>query len=998
MKNLTRVLALVLVFSLVLGTVAFAAFTDVKDTDDYAEAIETLAALGIIKGYEDGTFGADKAITRAEAVAIVNRIQNLAGAAAGAQGASLYTDVAANHWALGDINLATQMGTVSGDGNGLFRPEDQVSYQEMVKMLVVALGYQPAANDKGGWPTGYLVTASQYGVLDDTVNGGATPANRGVVAQLTFNALTAPMMEQTGFGNDKSYEVKDVPGSRKTLLTEKLSIYKVDVTPVANDVTSIASGSKANVGEVRVEIDMNTKTVRSDSDAFYGVKTPISLSTSEDSKTTETFIAGNSDLGDKLAYSAVAYIQKNADKEWEVLYSTIEDGKTRTFDIDPTTVTKVENDKIYVEDEDIKLDEEYEFDSATTVIYNGEKSDKKIDADLFKYTKDGATIEGKVTVLINGKADDVADYIFVDVYYTDRVSDESATGNKIYLENNGTINLDTKENKKLVYTLTLDGKDISPADLKEGDIVTYRATEDKNFYEILVSRTTVEGEIDSTFTEDSVDKYEIAGKNYEESVSAKNNNADTKLGSVKPGYAGTFYLDVFGKIAYYEKSSVTGAAKNYAYVTNYGKISGGDNNPKYGVEMFLTDGKAPAYYELASKVRVTKNSKDGTEVKEEELGDDDKTSYFTTVVDKEITEGETTKTVKGLNSGLEAVLEAAKGKVVDYTLNTSGLISDITYWEGEADASFDESLFTFGGSIEDEFNERRNVIGNFSITEDTVVFYVGENDIEEYQISDKTFFVEDEAYDIDAYCVIKPATNKEAGVIVVKNAVSSASLKDNIAVFVSSALAMNKEEGTRVQTITFYQNGEPVTLYGDSQSIEGIKGLDTGDVFTFKKNTKGEVVSVTKVELDSAKYAYPANANSGDVNYVFGQLVSRSGLNLELGALNDEEATDVHVIPATANVYLVDYKASKVTVGLGDVKEIAANRYVKGFLEDPDQVDNYMVAIKYLGDDVIGVVLYRNVIESVVKLDDKGNIVVDENGNPVITDEEQLIDRFTSGK
>ena len=197
MKNLTRVLALVLVFSMILGTVAFAAFTDVKSNDDYAEAIETLAGLGIIKGYEDGTFGADKAITRAEAVAIVNRIQNLSAAADGAAGASLYTDVAANHWAIGDINLATQMGTVSGDGNGKFRPEDQVSYQEMVKMLVVALGYQPAATDKGGWPTGYLVVASQYGVLDDTVNGGAAPATRGVVAQLTFNALTAPMMEQT---------------------------------------------------------------------------------------------------------------------------------------------------------------------------------------------------------------------------------------------------------------------------------------------------------------------------------------------------------------------------------------------------------------------------------------------------------------------------------------------------------------------------------------------------------------------------------------------------------------------------------------------------------------------------------------------------------------------------------------------------------------------------------------------------------------------------------
>jgi hypothetical protein len=109
----------------------------------------------------------------------------------------------------------------------------------MVKMLVVALGYAPAAADMGGWPTGYLVVASQQGVLENTTNVGAAPATRGVVAQLTFNALTAAMMKQTGYGENKEYTVMDEEGKRETLLTQKLDIYKVAVTPIANDAEAI---------------------------------------------------------------------------------------------------------------------------------------------------------------------------------------------------------------------------------------------------------------------------------------------------------------------------------------------------------------------------------------------------------------------------------------------------------------------------------------------------------------------------------------------------------------------------------------------------------------------------------------------------------------------------------------------------------------------------------------------------------------------------------------
>ena len=69
---------------------------------DYSEAIVRMASAGYINGYDDGSFGADKSITRAEAVTVINRIlsrkENLSAASA-------FSDIS-THWAKGQINAA----------------------------------------------------------------------------------------------------------------------------------------------------------------------------------------------------------------------------------------------------------------------------------------------------------------------------------------------------------------------------------------------------------------------------------------------------------------------------------------------------------------------------------------------------------------------------------------------------------------------------------------------------------------------------------------------------------------------------------------------------------------------------------------------------------------------------------------------------------------------------------------------------------------------------
>ena len=160
------------------------------------EIINKLSSMGILKGYDDGTFRPEATITRAEFCAVVNRMLNLQDAVASNTEPSKFSDVPSDHWAKADINVAYTMGIIKGYGDGRFGPDDYVTYEQVIKMLVCAIGYEAAAIQKGGYPDGYLVVAAQMGLLKNIVGKAGEPAKRGLVATAVYNAINIDIPQQ----------------------------------------------------------------------------------------------------------------------------------------------------------------------------------------------------------------------------------------------------------------------------------------------------------------------------------------------------------------------------------------------------------------------------------------------------------------------------------------------------------------------------------------------------------------------------------------------------------------------------------------------------------------------------------------------------------------------------------------------------------------------------------------------------------------------------------
>ena len=206
MRNLKRTLSLVLAAVMLVGMMvvgASAASSDFVDGNEitYAEAAEVMTALGVFEGTDKGAFEPTGTLTREQAAAIICRMLLGDDAENLTTNSTVFSDVATDRWSAGYIGYCAQQNILAGTGNGTFNPEGELTGLAFAKMLLVALGYDPAIEQYVGndWAVNVAADAVDAGIAVSGVIM-ADAMTREQAAQMAYQTLEADMVRYASRG------------------------------------------------------------------------------------------------------------------------------------------------------------------------------------------------------------------------------------------------------------------------------------------------------------------------------------------------------------------------------------------------------------------------------------------------------------------------------------------------------------------------------------------------------------------------------------------------------------------------------------------------------------------------------------------------------------------------------------------------------------------------------------------------------------------------------
>ena len=202
-ENLKKVLALVLAFAC-----AFTMFAGAASYSDQADikastAVDMLSSLGVIQGYDDGSFKPNTTVTRAQMAKMIFTIMNGGNDNANAYASlpTAFTDLPTAAWAQGYVRYLQNTGIIAGKSATKFAPNDTVTGLEAAKMVLVAAGYN--AQKAGLTGAAWAQNTMKYGQLNNLFEDVDTDLNaalpRQYAAQILYNALD---MERVVWSND----------------------------------------------------------------------------------------------------------------------------------------------------------------------------------------------------------------------------------------------------------------------------------------------------------------------------------------------------------------------------------------------------------------------------------------------------------------------------------------------------------------------------------------------------------------------------------------------------------------------------------------------------------------------------------------------------------------------------------------------------------------------------------------------------------------------------
>ncbi len=797
MKNLKKITALVIVLAMALSSVAFASYSDVAEDASYNEAVQVMSALGLLKGYEDGTFGPDKTITRAEFSAVIVRALGMEEAAAGAAVNTIFPDVPASHWASGYVQIANQQGIVLGYEDGTFGPDDEVLYEQAVTMIERALDYDiKYADDEDAYPTAYLAQANA-----DNITVGATgkigdKATRAIVARLVYNALDVPMLVQTTIGGIYGDQYA-VSTKGETLLTTKLKIAKVEAT-----VGSLNFGA-----EEADEITLNVTKGDLNYDKYVGVE-----DYTED--TIGSVVIGEGvDVAAMTNYACVAYVDLEDDSEPVLRAIAPKAGKNKTMvltmkqleSIDATTANEI---KYYKNDSNDDKTLKVKIDSNLKAYYNLDASDMG-DAEF----ENLPNAEFTALKLIENDGDNSYDVAVVEQYKSFVVEAVNTRTNtirkntaaKFTYTDASKIELDP-EDETITWSITdVEGNEVALESIVKDNVVNVAVSTDASantYYDIVVTTDVVSGVVSESSVINGITYYTVGEGEY------KVAGNDTSY--IKVGDEGAFVVDMAGNILH--KTAVEGGA-----IGDFAFIIGMEDDVEfntYTYRLSIMNNKGEfSVVTLADKIRIN----DGSQVEASSVYD---------------------PTVKAMNSTL-----------VGYKLNASGEVSHLY-----TDFSKMSSSYASVNPSSDLTYKDDGRIGNYFVTEGLNIINSKANDLastkkEDLSLVSVAALSDGEGYDIETLVY---DINSFEVVIAIGLGIQAAADPASAPMIITSIGTKNDSNGDPAVLVKGYVDTELVSIIiTDETEFEGaVTDKDDfvkGDVIQYTVDANGEASGVATI-------------------------------------------------------------------------------------------------------------------------------------------------------
>ena len=843
-----KVLSIVLSLAMVVCMMPLTAFAASANSNaEYSDivgekcegAVNVLSALGVVNGYEDGTYKPANIVTRAEMAKLIITALGMDSYATATT--SSYTDMTNAKWAVPVVEYATNLGIINGYGNGKFGPNDTVTYEQAATMIVRALGYTTDCNEMNGtYPAVYIQKATALGIFDDVEgNQYGTGANRGDIAIMLYNAIDLPEVyaDKDGATNYKS-------GSEQFTDVNGGTFNGVSMLSTLNKNGEYGYGILGS--QDADDAIINVREYVGAAGKIYTNKDGDVISVGD---LKSVFISGtvNADGDELTADNGTVY--KINDDAFSALNSktgasvkTDDKGKINTV---PKFVNGTENGKVTAT-ENGALDQIEQNVGITVSAKVSGKTITNIYA-VSTWSKGVTTAEQKL--FEESDASDIAD-------------DQELCDFDFKTDDNGDIDY---------TTFMLVGVD-SLTNIKEDNVVYVYADQNKIIRKVEVGTEVVEGTLEA-FTQGTAKKegnngtqatFKIAGKNYKgtktavESDDLKTPSAWTLSSESDPveiGDSVKVYLDSTGKIFQIEQTSAS--SQDYALVLDYEFYAG-----------------STTYKPEAKEQNEEKVVPEGTKV-EDQSGLNGNKSVLKVMTAK----GEAiTLTMKDDSEIKDGAL--ATGAIITYDLNSSNKVKSVTVKE--------EAIATPVAVKNNDVTSKGYYNGK-AIADSAVIFKVKVKDSP--MVTGK---IDEDDVDVISLSSLKNTDDVNLYASVLKNGKYDAMVVDDEASgsdlyygVVTGVTSVDNDSTDADYEVTVLVNGESKNYYVDDDAAEPKKNHFYG----FKLNASGYISDLYEADEDGI-------FNKEDHATLIGQIdvTADSSISLKNKVVNNSVTLDADVI------------------------------------------------------------------------------------------------------